>query len=346
MNMAKNFVRIKDVAEYCNVSVPTVSDVLNGKAKQKRISDATAQKIMNATSKLNYKVNLQARNMSKGRSYTIGTVFCRIDNPFYSKIFHGFYDECIKNNHSPLVFISDWDQEKERKAIERLLGMRVDGIVISPACTVGSRVNLEMLASQNTPLCILEQGSVDGADFIGFDNATGIFDAVTMLAVKGYKNIRIALRRNYSLATKQRLSGFKAGLETAGIAFSEKMIHYIDEKGQHDLDYMQSGYENMLSVLEGHNRPDAFITLNDEFAMGAYHAARKLKVTIPDDIAIIGYGNRPLAAHLSPGLTTLDQNLDRMGREVGNTLFARMENLDIETVHKLIKTPLIERNSC
>jgi LacI family transcriptional regulator len=344
--MANKFVRIKDVAEYCGVSVPTVSDVLNGKAKQKRISAATAEKVLAAAKQLNYKVNLQARNMAKGRSYTVGAVFCRLDNPFYSKIFHGFYDECINNSCSPLVFISDWDQEKEKKAIDQLTGMRVDGIVISPACTVASKSNLEMLVKQKIPLCIFEQGAVEEADFIGFDNYAGIFDAVTMLAAKGYKKIKIALRKNYSLATEQRLAGFKAGLEAAGLPLDEKMLFYIDENGQHKLDYMQSGYENMLSVLGASDRPEAMIALNDEFALGAYHAARELNMKIPDDIAIVGYGDREFATHVFPGLTTLKQDLDALGRKIGSQLFARIENKESAIVNEFIRTPLIERGSC
>ena len=344
--MAESFIRIKDIAKYCGVSVPTVSDILNGKAKQKRISDSTAKKVMAVADKLNYKVNLQARNMAKGRSYTIGAVFCRLDNTFYSRIFHGFYDICIENNCSPLVFISDWDHEKEKKAIDQLIGMRVDGIVISPACTIASAANLEILVKQQLPLCIFEQGHTENADFICFDNHSGIFDTVKMLASKKYNNICIALRRNSSLATQERLAGFHDGLEAAGIDFNQKMLFYIDEKGYHDLDYFQSGYENTLKILKLQPNLEALICLNDEFALGAYHAAQELKLKIPEDIAIVGYGNRGFASHMQPPLTTLHQDIDEIGRKIGMQLFKRIENRKSKIVKQLIKTPLVERGSC
>lgn len=344
--MAKKFIKIKDVAEFCGVSIPTVSDVLNGKAKQKRISDATAEKVIDAAHKLAYRVNLQARNMAKGRSYTIGAVFCRLDNIFYSKIFHSFYDVCIKNNCSPVVFFSDWDQEKEKNAIDQLIGMRVAGIVISPACTVASSANLETLIKQQMPLCIFEQGHRENVDFIGFDNYSGIFDTVKMLVEKKYERIGIVLRQNASMATQQRLAGFRDGLKATGIAFEQEMVFFLDEEGRHNLDYFQSGYKNTLKMLNSRPNPKALICLNDEYALGAYHAAEELNLRIPEDIAIVGYGNREFAPHLSPPLTTLHQDLDEIGRRIGMQLFERIENKNSETVNQLIKTPLIKGGSC
>ena len=344
--MKKQFVRIKDIAEYCGVSSPTVSDILNGKVKQKRISPVTAEKVMLAAKKLNYRVNLQARNMAKGRSYTIGAVFCRLDNTFYSRIFHSFYDICLQNNCSPVVFVSDWDHEKEKQAIDQLVGMRVDGIVISPACTIASAENLKALVKQKLPLCIFEQGATEGVDFIGFDNYSGIFDTVRMLAAKRYEKIHLILRQNSSMASQQRFTGFQNGLKAAGINFNEDMVFYIDEKGNHNLDYFQSGYKNTLKVLKSKNKPEALITLNDKFALGAYHAACELNLKIPEDIAIVGYGNRDFSPHISPPLTTLHQDLDEIGKMIGIQLFERIENKRSAIVNQLIKTPLIERGSC
>jgi LacI family transcriptional regulator, galactose operon repressor len=269
-----------------------------------------------------------------------------LDNTFYSKIFHGFYDICLKNNCSPIVFVSDWDQEKEKKAIDQLIGMRVDGIVISPACTIASATNLKTLVKQQLPLCIFEQGAVENIDFIGFDNYSGIFDTVKMLAAKEYRKIHLVLRQNSSMASQQRLAGFHDGLKAAGISYDESMVVYIDEQGDHNLDYFQSGYENTLKILNSKNKPEVLITLNDNFALGAYHAADELNLKIPEDIAIVGYGNRDFSPHLSPPLSTLHQNLDKIGKMIGIQLFERIENKKSEIANQLIKTPLIERGSC
>jgi DNA-binding LacI/PurR family transcriptional regulator len=307
--MTKKFASIKDIAELCGVSKPTVSDVLNGKAKQKRISSATSEKVLAAAEKLNYQVNLQARNMLKGRSFTIGAVFCRMDNSFYSRIFHGFYDICIKNNCSPLVFASDWSPEKENSALMQLMGMRVDGIVISPAGGRESFANIEKLIERKMPLCIFEQDPSANADFIGFDNRSAIADAVSFLIKKGRKKICIVLREGSSMASRERLSGFKDGLKLSGMEFSEDMLFMLDEQGRHDLDYFQSGYESALRIFQSGNKPDSLIALNDEFAFGAYRAAEESGMKIPEDLAVIGYGDRDFSLHMSPPLTTLKQDL-------------------------------------
>jgi LacI family transcriptional regulator len=307
---------IKDVARKANVSIATVSRVLNN---QGGYSPKTKEKVLAAIKELGYQPNALARGLINKRTKTIGILFPEVSNMFASKILHGVENVVNEQGSSVIVCNTASNGEKTMKYLQVLHEKRIDGVIF--VSEVISDEYYKMLESMNIPIVLISTESYRySLPYVKVNDRHAAYTATEFLIQKGHRKIgMISGNKNDMIAGQPRIDGYKEALLHNGIDIKENYI--VSCKG--------FGFKDGFYILPRllHQAPDitAIFAASDEMAMGVISAAYKLGIKIPDDISIIGYDNLPLAEMAIPPLTTVAQPLEEMGEMAASMLFEMMD---------------------
>lgn len=329
---------IKDVAKLADVSVATVSNVLTSK---KYVSPVLTKRIEDAMEILNYKPNKVARSLKNNETLTIGVMVPDITNPFFSEIVKKVESIADKENYQIILFNTNGNYIKERKIIESLNTNIVDGIInIAPRMK-----EKEINFSANIPMVIVDRPSFKANNNIAFvytDNFKGSHLVADYMVKKGYKKfICIAGPVDKVPNAKQRLKGFKKGLESAKIDKKNLDVYFSNFS-------FDEGYELMTEILKQYDHKDvkAVFVSSDIVAWGVIEAVKTKGLKIPKDIAIVGYDNIYFSNFIYPGLTTVDNRTKKLGEISANMLITVLKN-KIDFINKsiILEPSLIIRKS-
>jgi LacI family transcriptional regulator len=307
---------IKDVARKANVSIATVSRVLNN---QGGYSPKTKEKVLAAIKELGYQPNALARGLINKRTKTIGILFPEVSNMFASKILHGVENVVNEQGSSVIVCNTASNGEKTMKYLQVLHEKRIDGVIF--VSEVITDEYYKMLESMNIPIVLISTESYRySLPYVKVNDRHAAYTATEFLIQKGHRKIgMISGNKNDMIAGQPRIDGYKEALLHNGIDIKENYI--VSCKG--------FGFKDGFYILPRllHQAPDitAIFAASDEMAMGVISAAYKLGIKIPDDISIIGYDNLPLAEMAIPPLTTVAQPLEEMGEMAASMLFEMMD---------------------
>jgi LacI family transcriptional regulator len=307
---------IKDVARKANVSIATVSRVLNN---QGGYSPKTKEKVLAAIKELGYQPNALARGLINKRTKTIGILFPEVSNMFASKILHGVENVVNEQGSSVIVCNTASNGEKTMKYLQVLHEKRIDGVIF--VSEVITDEYYKMLESMNIPIVLISTESYRySLPYVKVNDRHAAYTATEYLIQKGHRKIgMISGNKNDMIAGQPRIDGYKEALLHNGIDIKENYI--VSCKG--------FGFKDGFYILPRllHQAPDitAIFAASDEMAMGVISAAYKLGIKIPDDISIIGYDNLPLAEMAIPPLTTVAQPLEEMGEMAASMLFEMMD---------------------
>ncbi|UOR01325.1 LacI family transcriptional regulator [Leucobacter allii] len=317
---------LREVARHAGVHVATASRALNT-AQQHLVSEDTRARVQAASAALGYRANAVAQSLRTGTTGTIGVVVADLANPFNASILRGIEHGIQDRGILPLVVETHDHPERMRSAVARLLGNRVDAIVLCAAHT-GDEAYVRELA-RTVPLVLavrgfglrLGAGSGDGPAEVLQDDVLGARAAVDHLVGLGHRRIA-QLPGNPTISSfVERASGYRAAL--------------ADHPGVHDLS--SGSHASESSVAEGRRlaaellsreaarRPTALFAHNDLIAVGALDALRAAGLRCPDDVSVIGYNDAPLSDHLDPPLTTVRLPSFELG---GRTARLVLEALD------------------
>ncbi len=207
---------IKDIAEKLKVSVTTVSFVLNGKAKERRISEEVTQKILDYVEKINYKPNQLAQSLRTGNSNLLVFMVEDISNPFFAKLARIVEDKAYQKGYKVLFCSNDNDDKKSRELIELFVERQVDGFIINPSA--GIEKDIVSLINQNIPVVIFDR-YFPGLDvsYVGIDNESASISGVDHLAENGYKSIGFITIGTTQTQMQGRLEGYKKGIKKYGM---------------------------------------------------------------------------------------------------------------------------------
>lgn len=354
MQEPKKPARLKDIALKCGVSCATVSDVLNGKSEFKGIKDETRDAILQAASDLKYQANINARSIVTGKSNLITALMPSVDNFFYGRIYDSFQKSLNEKGYSVILFLSDWDRQQENKFIEKTIALRAEGCLAVPCFASGKKSSFKEFMDYSVNSVFFDvKPSLSNIDFFHFDNCTGIFAAAGHLLKAGHRNIVMFIRDTSGKPgaglENERVSGLKKAFNEYDIPFDpSEHVRYISSNEFFDVnDSFASGYHMTAGLFKSKPDTSAILCLNDEFAIGAYTAIREKGLSVPEDVSIIGYGNRQFAEYMFPGLTTLHQDLEKMGKLLAEHLLEKIKGKRTGKDGKeyAIPTPLIERKS-
>ncbi|WP_025689224.1 LacI family DNA-binding transcriptional regulator [Paenibacillus zanthoxyli] len=306
---------IKDVAKKANVSIATVSRVLNNLGGY---SDKTKQKVNEVIRELGYQPNAIARGLINKRTYTIGVLFPNVSSAFSSDILQGVEDYAHGRNYSIVVCNTDDDGKRTMKYLQLLREKQVDGIIFSSS--VLKEEYYEAIQAMNIPVVLVSsESNYATVPYVKVDDCLAACDAVEYLISKGHRKIAmISGGKEDVLAGAPRVDGYMRALEKHQIPFDSRYIVYGDFR-------FESGCIQFETLMR--NAPDvtAVFAASDEMAIGVLSAAYKLGVRVPDDVSVIGFDGVQLSNMVVPPLTTVSQPLQEMGKIASETLIRGIE---------------------
>ena len=275
-------ITISDIAKEANVSLATVSRVLNNSGY---VKEDTKKKVLKIIKKLNYTPSAIAQSLSKNETSTIGVIVPDITNPFFGQIIKGISQVADENNLNIILCNSDENLDKELKSIKTLRAQRIRGLIISPT-SVDNSENSESLKTLNSlgiPV-VLVDGHLKYPNFNGVfvDNIKGSFDGVNALIKEGHEKIGILTGRMNSKPAKDRLLGYKKALSLNNIPFNSDYVLYGDYS-------QESGYHLTKRLLRQKDKPTALFISNNMMTLGCLKALFEDNYKVPDDISLLSF---------------------------------------------------------
>jgi len=306
-----NHITQKDIADALNVSRITVSKALRNHPD---ISSKMKKQVLDAVKEMGYTPNLIATQLTTRKTLTLGIVVPDLENSFFSFAIDSIIDAATARNYHVILTVSRENEQNQRKNIENLIGMRVDGLLVCVSQATSDPEIFEYIRKFNTPLVFFDR-VLDGLGFstVVFNDRQGTIDALDEVIAAGYKNIaHFAGYQSLSIG-RERCEGYKTALKKNGIPVNED---WIIESGFE----VEDGYQSFMKLLDKGDLPEIILAVNDRVALGAYKAIRRSGLDIPGDIGIIGYGFSETAQLFSPSLTIINQDPRKMGLIAVNTL--------------------------
>lgn len=329
---------IHDIAKTLNITASTVSRALTD---HPRISDATKKAVHKAAAKLNYQPNQIAAALRMGRSKIIGIIVPTVDRSFFSSVVRGIEEIANKFGYNVIVCQSYDNYEKEVANIDALLGARVDGVIISLGKNTDKFNHFNKIMEKGLPLIFFDRtsNSLDVSNVV-IDDYFGAYQAVDHLVKEGFSRIAHFTGIRKISIYKERLRGYKDALEANNIAIDNSLI--IESNMQ-----LEDGRKSMLKLLNMKQKPDAVFSSSDYSTMGALQVLKENNVKVPQEIALVGFGNEPFTSFTEPPLTTVDQHSMQMGNTAAELFFEQLEATDKTNVSKkiVLKPDLIIRKS-
>jgi len=327
-------VTIKDIAREADVSVTTVSRVLN---KKPDVGDDTRAKILKLIDEMNYNPNSVARGLVMQKTHTIGLIIPDISNPFFPQVARAIEDKAQKLGYSVIFFNTDNHLEREKKAVELFKSKQVDGLIVS--LSLGNEEILKELKASNYPVVQIDRSVLnDSYPLVSIDNKNSSYQMVEYMLKKGYRKIAHISGDLNTTTARERLEGYKKAISDYGIEINED---YIIEG-----DYTQhSGFEAVKKLLKLKDSPTAVFAANDLSAAGVYKALFAADLKIPEDMAVAGHDDIGIASLLRPELTTMRQPKYSLGERAVSVLLKMINNSGTECEDQILKTNLIIRES-
>lgn len=329
---------IKDIAKRANVSIATVSRVIN---KTGIVAHETEKKIHEIIKELDYVPNNVARSLVRQKSKTIGVIVADIMNPFYSEIIRAIQDNADENGYSVISCNSDEDMEKEKQCIHMLMENQVSGIILAGGRGKGKYYNDHVveLASAIPVVLVNEHLKGDNIYSIVCDKAQGAYEAVSYL--RSLKHERIAIITGYKdyKPSIEKLRGYKNALRDTGIEFREEYVKY----GDYHIDGQENNVKELMSLKEP---PTAVFTANDLMALGTIRELNKIGYCVPTDVSVIGFDDIVMNEYTIPALTSVKQEMTYQGHLAVDILHQIFSGEGSPKKKYIIQPVIAKRDTC
>lgn len=334
----KKKISIKDIAKLTDTSITTVSFVLNGKG---RISKEISKKILDVAQKNGYEPNRMAVGLRTGVSKVIGLIVESIGGPFFGEMAKVIEEEAEKDGYRIIYCSTNNNLQKGKDMIRMLSQQLVDGYIITPMR--GLEKDIQNLVDNEKPVVLID-GYFPGTSIphVLVDNYASAYNAVDCFVRSGYKNIGMVTADLGLVQLNDRSLGYKAALKDNNLKESSKMVLKVP----FDMD-KNEGVEAVKAFIEKQKQMDAvFFTTNYLGTMGL-QAIKDLKLSIPDDLAVISFDDNEVFSLYPPGITTIQQPTYDIAKSAIDILMAQINThkLDASKIDLKIPSKLIERGS-
>jgi LacI family transcriptional regulator len=293
----------KSLANELGLSLSTISRALSD---DRRISVETRARVKEAAQRLGYQPNLLAASFRTGTTRTLGLIVMDITNPFYTDMARGAEDCAHERDYSVILGDSDASIEREAIYLEIFKNRRVDGILLTPINE--ESIIYQSLNESGIPYVLIDAYDAhDTASSVTVDHIEGAYRAVRHLIELGHSRIGFLGGAIHIPPIKMMLMGYKKALSEANLKYNPT---WVSEEGCD----MESGYLGMHKLLDQSERVTAVLCTGDLLAIAAIKAIDEHGLRIPQDFSLVGYDDIPLAARVTPPLTTVVQNKYELGR--------------------------------
>lgn len=327
---------IVDVAKKANVSVATVSRVVNGKST---VREKTRLLVEKAIEELNYLPNISARELNTQQSTTIGVVVPSIYNMFFAEVIDGIESYLRQYSYSLLLNCAQNDPQQEIECIRSLMSRNVSGIIIISPNTRGFNEELYKEIAQSIPLVFINgYYHIPGACYVTNDEALGTEEALRYLEKLNHKKI-VLVRGVNSDSYEIKEMAFRNFMEKKNLPIDDYIVNIGDGNNRSTVD-------NTIATLVEYlpkSQATAIVCCNDLMAIGALNACEKIGKKVPKEISVIGYDNIDISKYATPALTTVDQNMSDLGSNAAELLLQKINNGQVKRV--ILYNTLIKRES-
>ncbi|MBV9997969.1 MAG: LacI family DNA-binding transcriptional regulator [Verrucomicrobia bacterium] len=336
---------IKEVAALAGVSTATVSRVIN---QNGYVTQAVQDKVRQTMEALNYQPSALARGLRRQKTQSIGVLVPKVSQPFFSLLGYAIEQALFKQGYRAFLCSAEENPEKESAYLEMLLRQRVDGIILVP--TGHSVANVERLLRTRVPVVLVDRDlPALPVDRVLSDNLQGGYGIGRHLLDLGHRRIAVVGAEPHSESMGRRLSGIRRALDEAGVELREEWV-VIGSGEQFGL-----GLSTAQGVLRHRPSPTAIVALTDGLAVGVLHGACRAGLQLPDELSVTGFDDIPLAAYVSPELTTVAQPITEMGERTVDRLLQLVQarwvrgdqnhDFEFEPQSALLPTRVVVRGS-
>lgn len=334
--MAKSSITINDIARELKVAPSTVSRALNNSNK---ISNSTKRKIVEKAEELGYNLNMVAASLSRSKTNTIGVVIPYLNNYFYSQVVNGIEEFAYSKGYRILIAQSRDSFAKETEILRTMSSTRVDGVIACLSTATQSTEHLLKLTRNNIPLVLFDRVSFDfPCQKVTIDNYNAMQQSITHLARSGYKNIAHLGGPTTCNIFTEHSNAFKDTLEKEDLPLIPQ-FHLSSDLTEEDIS------EAMKIWFSGKTKPDAIITANSTAGLLVSKLAKELKLSIPDDLALISLTSEPALHFVEPQITSIELPGSEMGKTSMEFLFNEIKNGKQNDNTSIKPFQLIIRNS-
>ncbi|MFC5590428.1 catabolite control protein A [Sporosarcina soli] len=328
-------VTIYDVAREANVSMATVSRVVNG---NQNVKPATRKKVLDCIERLGYRPNAVARGLASKKTTTVGVIVPDISISFYSELARGVADIATMYEYNIILSNSDERTVREVELIEDHLGKQVDGMIFM-SDSISDEVRKEM-ATANIPIVLAGTLDVEKQlPSVNIDYEEAAYMAVKKLIDSGHKRIVFAsgpFTRDINRASKK--VGYIRALEEAGLPVEEELIIELDNS-------YDTAYQNWHRIAELPGKPNAIVATNDRIAVGILNGLRDNGLSVPEDYEIICFEHSNMARVVRPQLTSIVVPLYDLGAVAMRLLTKLMDGEEVSEEQVILPFRLEERDS-
>ncbi|MDN4525071.1 LacI family DNA-binding transcriptional regulator [Fictibacillus fluitans] len=331
-------ITIYDVAKKAGVSSTTVSKALNNYPD---VSEKTRKAILDAAEEMGYMPNSHAQSLSTKKTWSIGVMFTE-DNevgmmhPFFNAVIESFRKHAEQEGYD-LIFASRNLRNRNISYLEHFLYRGVDGVII--ICSDQKDPYVVEILNSKIPLVVIDMKGINSSTVFS-DNEAGGELAVDHFYSLGHRKIAHIAGSSDSFAGRARITGFMNGIKKHNLPLPDG---YLVDGGMFSIIEGQHAMEKLLDLED---RPTAVFVAGDQMAIGAMEAVRNKGLKIPEDISIIGFDDIEMAKYVTPGLTTIKQDTEALGKQAGQLLVSQMVQKKKKIKSEIVPVTLVDRNSC
>ncbi len=332
-------ITLEDIARRLKVSRVTVSKALRGHPD---ISEDTVKRVRKVVDELGYSPNIIARSLSSRRSNMIGLVVPKIAHFFFGSVIEGVYNKAFENNYETILTVSQENADRERKHLQTLVSMRVDGIIVSISQETRDPDLFRWIQKMGVPTLFLDrrpEPPLQGFNSVVVDDKGGAFKAVEQAIKVGYRKIACIGGNTHINIGKNRLSGFESALRQHDIPIKKEWII----AGGFGKD---TGYDGFMRFHSSGRLPEFIFAMTYPIALGVYDAAKELGLKIPADIDLICFGDSDVSRVISPALSCVVQPSYELGAKAVELMLKTLEHPEsAQEQHLVLPTELLLRET-
>lgn len=334
----KNKTTIKDIANVLNISAAAVSKALHNDS---RISEKTKKAVRQVAENLNYQPNHLASALRRGKSKLVGVIVPRTNSNFFSQIIHNIEEVLNEEGYNIIITQSNESFKKECANIDTLLHTQVDGIIASMANETVNLDYFEKVKQAGIPLITFDRGENDlNVDYIGIDDYNSSHIIVDHLVKQGCKRIAHIGGFKHTRIYNNRIRGYVDALKKHNLPLDDELLIETNLT-------KEDGREKMKQLLNLENKPDAIYAASDFAALGALQVLQEQGINVPNDMAIVGFGNEPFTSLISPSISSINQHSYDMGRVAANLFleFSKQKKIEQTLTKHILEVELMVRDS-
>jgi len=327
-------VTMRQIAERAQVSIGTVSHVINGTA---RVRTKLRMRVQEAIRSLGFQPSALAQGLRLNRTKMLGMIIPDITNPFFPGVVRGAEDVAFRNSYR--LVLCNTEPAKEALYVAELRSFRAAGLLIIPAAGSDLRAELSSGTPATQPVVCVDR-CPEGwtGDAVVVDNEEGAYQAAKHLIRSGHRHLAVITGPALLANAIERLNGFKRALREARLSIASEFV----QEAAFDT---RSGYQAAKRLLRMLPRPTAIFACNDLMALGVLHALHELDLRCPEDVSLVGFDNLEVCEYTNPALTSVYQSGYQMGAAAAGLLLERIKGLQDAPRHIALETELKLRKS-